>query len=174
MKTKEMSKQQRPDTRLVTIFSSLIRRRTLLFMVAALMGCATLALAVNGYNTKAPDPVEVTASAAIAVAAVTPVQGFTQGQRPTSVREAFLITITPDHIQPAQLTSSEGFFIIAIENRSGLENLSLRMTSKEGLIHQTDMPLLKTMWTGEFHLSKGTYELRESSHPDWVCTITVE
>ncbi len=101
------------------------------------------------------------------------VQGFVQGQRPTSELEAHLITITPDGIEPATINTSKGHFILAYENRSGLENISLRLISGQAFLHQQAMPLLKTLWTGEFKLDKGIYELRESSNPDWLCTITI-
>ena len=174
MKINEMSKQQQPYARFVNFYSGIFRKRAFVFTLAALICCAGVAIVVRGYNTKAPAPEEARSSAGIPVAVATSIQGFTQGQRPTSVHEARLITITPDHIQPAEITSSEGIFILAYENRSGLENISLRLTFKERFIHQVDMPLLSTMWAGEFNLGKGTYELRESSHPDWVCTITVQ
>lgn len=102
-----------------------------------------------------------------------PSQGFPQGQYPTSALEAHLITITPDGIEPAAINSSQGHFILAYENRSGLDNLSLHLTLRESSIHQLPMPLLKTLWTGEFNLEKGVYELTESSHPDWLCTINI-
>ena len=101
-------------------------------------------------------------------------QGFTQGQAPTSVCEGQLITITPYGIEPAALTTSQGHFILAYENRSGLENVSLGLSDdKDASVHQLDMALLKSLWTGEFKLDPGTYQLKERSHPDWVCTITV-
>jgi hypothetical protein len=78
MKTKEMSKQQRPDKRLVTIFSSLGKRRAMVFTVAALICCATVVLAVRGYSIKAPAPVKSSSSARIPVAAV-PSVATTQG-----------------------------------------------------------------------------------------------
>lgn len=52
MKTKDMSKQPRPYARLVTISNSSIRRRAMVFTIAALICCAGVAIAVRAYNTK--------------------------------------------------------------------------------------------------------------------------
>jgi hypothetical protein len=48
MKTKDMSKQQRPDNGLVVIFSGLFKRRVRNFKVAAMMYCSEVAIILRG------------------------------------------------------------------------------------------------------------------------------
>jgi hypothetical protein len=54
MKAKEMSKQKRGYTRFVTLSSDRVRRRAVVFTVAALICCAGVAMVVSAYHTKAP------------------------------------------------------------------------------------------------------------------------
>jgi hypothetical protein len=142
-----------------------------LIMVAILTGLGWAGGSLTPWEDSVPKG--VTPAITEGSASATGSQGFVQGQSPTSVLGAHLITITPDGIEPAAISTSHGHFILAYENRSGLDNLSLQLTLRDSAVHQLPMTRLKTLWTGEFKLDKGIYELRESSHPEWVCTLTV-
>lgn len=104
-----------------------------------------------------------------------PPQGFPQGQHPSQVSEVELITITPDGFQPAAITRPSGLFAIAYENYSGMSSVSPRIDAQSGVnLHHLSMSLLTRAWIGEFNLAPGKYFIRELSHPDWSCVLTIE
>jgi hypothetical protein len=173
MHMKDKSKREQHNIKRLHFLSGRNRWRPLAFIVAMSICSAGAVIITRAYNTKSPSAIEVNSKVETSPSALLSAQGIVQGKIPTTVLETHLITITPDHIQPAEMIASKGQCILLYENRSGQENLSLQLTSKNTFIHQLDMPLLRSMWAGEFNLTEGTYELRESLHPDWLCTITV-
>jgi hypothetical protein len=119
----------------------------------------------------------VGASAAVAgkfksPATVTPAAA--QSNAPADRLETELITITPTGFDPAELTRPQGRVILELDNRSGLEEVELRVErsngarEKEVRVHRTTLD-----WSGEVTLHPGTYVIREAGHPDWVCNVTI-
>jgi hypothetical protein len=106
--------------------------------------------------------------------ALTLPQGFVQGRKPLQVAEVELITITPDGFFPSAITRSSGQFIIAYDNRSGSDDLNIRLASQSNsLVHQLVVPLSKNPWLGEFNLPAGKYLISEATHPGWSCVLTI-
>lgn len=85
-----------------------------------------------------------------------------------------MISVGPDGFQPAELTRASGRFLLAINNRSGLEELSLQLRREDGqLVQQARVNRKQPNWRSIVNLSAGTYRLTETSHPDWICTIVI-
>ncbi len=93
-----------------------------------------------------------------------------QGQRV----EAELITVLPTGFDPKEINRPAGAFLIAVENRSGLDELELRLDREAGSrLHQVPMPGRKLNWKQGVDLPPGRYLLTEANHPDWRCRITI-
>lgn len=88
--------------------------------------------------------------------------------------EAELITITPTGFEPDQISRPQGPFILAVDNRSGLDEVGLYLERETG--SRTDVQpsrKRKLAWREIVDLPAGRYVLRAADHNDWRCTITV-
>lgn len=88
--------------------------------------------------------------------------------------EAELITIRPTGFEPASITRPRGKFLLAVNNRTGLDEVSLQLDSQAGA-RQDSVRLSRKHhgWRKLVDLPPGRYVLRETNHPDWVCHITI-
>jgi hypothetical protein len=85
-----------------------------------------------------------------------------------------LITVTPTGFDPAELTLPAGPVVLEVDNRSGLEEVTLRLSRSDGATEEEAQVDRATLdWSGELNLSPGAYVLGEAGHPDWACRITV-
>lgn len=88
--------------------------------------------------------------------------------------EAELITIRPTGFEPAQITRAGGRFVLAVDNRSGFEEVDLQLNretgsrEREALVHRKQLD-----WREFVDLPPGRYVLKEVNHPDWACLITI-
>ena len=88
--------------------------------------------------------------------------------------QAQLITLRPFGFEPKQITRSEGRFLLMVDNRSGLREMSLRLDRVAGnRLHEVRVPRERLDWREFFELTPGRYTLTEANHPDWVCDITI-
>ena len=87
--------------------------------------------------------------------------------------EMELVKLTAKGFEPAEITRPAGKFLLGVTNRTGLPELSLR------LIHESRRSVdgkrlgREISWRRVLDLPPGRYALREASHPDWVCRITI-
>jgi hypothetical protein len=97
-----------------------------------------------------------------------------QGQSARTKLEAELVTIRPHGFEPKEITRPKGRFILAVDNRSGLEEVNLRLDQVAGnRLHQVRVPREHLDWSEVFDLHPGNYVLTEANHPNWVCRITI-
>jgi len=54
------------------------------------------------------------------------------GQQTSQRIEAELITLTPDGFEPAEIKRSQGRFLLALDNRSGVREITLRLDREAG------------------------------------------
>lgn len=90
------------------------------------------------------------------------------------VPQTELVTVTPTGFDPGELTRPAGRFILAVENRSGLEEVTLVLRDGAGqelLRRRVEREQLD--WSGTLDLAAGTYLLAEEGHPAWACTLTL-
>jgi len=84
------------------------------------------------------------------------------------------ITLRPDGFEPESIAIPARKFFLAVDNRSGLTEMALRLDRQAGpLIQSVNIDHKKLDWIDLFELSPGTYTLSESNHPGLTCTITV-
>jgi hypothetical protein len=88
--------------------------------------------------------------------------------------EAEIITIRPNGFEPSEITRPKGRFILAVDNRSGVEEVTLRLDRETGnREREVRVHRKKLDWREVFDLNPGRYTLTEANHPNWVCHITI-
>lgn len=88
--------------------------------------------------------------------------------------EATVITIRPGGFEPAEITRPKGRFILAVNDRTWLPEVELRLERENGnRVHEVKVHRNRPNWREMVDLPPGQYVLREASHPDWACRITI-
>ena len=142
---------------------SCLPRTKLSLSITAIAFIALTVLAVSARSWLAP---ATTNEPSVSAAAQAPPTG--------EPLEAELIVIRPSGFEPSQVTRPAGRFILAVENRSGLDEVDLRLDREAGnRLQQVRVPRSKLDWSGVVDPPPGTYVLTEASHPDWSCRITI-
>jgi hypothetical protein len=120
----------------------------------------------NGLPSKAPDLAEVPAQNLAAL----PSQAKGPGTRLTS----HLLTLRPSGFEPAEAVWPRGQFFLSIDNRSNVNDITLRLDRKAGArLKEVDLKMRKQRSAGVFDPPPGEYLLTEANHPEWVCRITI-
>jgi hypothetical protein len=85
-----------------------------------------------------------------------------------------LITILPTGFDPTEIRVADGQFRIAVDNKSGLDDVTLRLTHEGGArVREMRLPPGQLKWREKLNLPDGTYVLTESNHAHWRCRIVV-
>jgi len=89
-----------------------------------------------------------------------------------------LFTLHRYGFEPPEITRPKGQFIIAVNNHSGIEEVTLqlhRVTEKDKLekIAEKQVPSKQLYWMQQIDLLPGRYALVEASHEKWVSFITI-
>ena len=86
-----------------------------------------------------------------------------------------LITIRPSGFDPGEIRSAPGRFLLAVDNKSGLDDLRLRL-NRENANRLSEVNLAKGQikWRQKVDLPAGRYVLTEENRPTWVCHIIIE
>ncbi len=90
--------------------------------------------------------------------------------------EAERITLRATGFEPAEITRPAGRFLLAVNDRSGKESVTLLFLRGAGdLLNEVRMRdhRRKHEWRQVMNLPPGRYVLTELSRPDWVCRITL-
>lgn len=133
--------------------------------------CFVTAFAVKGYNRATPTVAEELTSSPVIQSATPPVppSGGTLARLDVEV-----ITIRPTGFERAQITRPKGLFGIAVENRSGLTDIALRLDQEGGSrLNQVQLSKEQPNWKLGLDLPPGRYVLTEASNPNWVCQVTI-
>lgn len=85
-----------------------------------------------------------------------------------------MISVGREGFQPATLTRPSGRFLLAINNRSGLKELTFQLLREDGtLMQEARVNPKQPNWRSLVNLPAGTYRLTELSHADWLCKIVI-
>lgn len=88
--------------------------------------------------------------------------------------ETEVLTIRPTGFEPSELTRPQGRFLLAVNNRSGLAEVNLRLDRVAGnRLREVRVPRNKLDWREFVELPPGRYLLTEAGQPNWVCSITI-
>ena len=97
-----------------------------------------------------------------------------QGQPPQNQLETEIVTITPAGFEPAQITRPQGRFMLAIDNRSGLDEVDLYLEREiAGRVNVALSRKGKLAWRETIDFPPGHYVLRAANDQGWRCAITI-
>lgn len=139
--------------------SALLRRRTSVVLIA---GVVLLLLITTYAKRRAPFVAHV------------PNPSATVMQNNRERVETESITIEPHGFEPAEITRPYGRFRLGVDNRSGLEDIQLRLERADGgTVPALESRKRRLSWHEEVDLPPGRYVIRETNHPEWTCLITI-
>jgi hypothetical protein len=94
---------------------------------------------------------------------------------PSQELEEVTLLLRATGFEPAQVTRPAGRFLLSVDNRSGVEELTFEITRADGT-KVREIKVLKgnVDWSEEINLIAGQYTLNEAAHPAWVCSITAQ
>jgi hypothetical protein len=85
-----------------------------------------------------------------------------------------LISISRFGFETTEITRPAGKFFLIIENRSGLNPITLRLKAEHGeKVIEVTPPQDQLDWADELNLHPGRYTLTIAERPSWVCNITI-
>lgn len=85
-----------------------------------------------------------------------------------------LVNLRPEGCEPEELQLPAGEYLFIARNRTGLDEVNLRLTRESQQIADAKIPALRKDWKQRLKLTPGTYQLTESTQPQWTCRIVVE
>jgi hypothetical protein len=82
-----------------------------------------------------------------------------------------LLTLRPTGFDPSEITQTTGAFLLAVDNKSGLERITLRVTREDGtrVTSMTSRNKLRE----KIDLAPGRYVITETDHENWTCRLTI-
>ena len=93
--------------------------------------------------------------------------------RYSSPGEVELIDLRQSGFEPREITRPAGRFLLGVNNRTGLTDLSLVLVDGSGRSASGKRLVNLKTWRQVLDLPPGAYALREADHRDWVCRITI-
>lgn len=109
----------------------------------------------------------------LAAPAAQPTAALQANPRPERL-ETERVTIRPTGFEPAEITRPQGEFILAADNLSGLREVTLMLERETGeRVREQRVTVEKFKWRARLTLHPGRYLVREASHPEWVCALTI-
>jgi hypothetical protein len=96
-----------------------------------------------------------------------------QGNSTRERVEAEIIRLHPNGFEPSEITRGKGRFILHVENRTVLADVSFSLNHEAGGLQRGARLLKKRKWVEMIDLPPGQYVLTETSRPNWSCRITI-
>ncbi len=88
--------------------------------------------------------------------------------------EVELLVLRPDGFQPREIRRPPGRFLLALQNHSTADELSLTLAPEGGNpLRQVRFEKQQSKLREFIELSPGRYVLSETNHPEWTCSIEI-
>ena len=88
--------------------------------------------------------------------------------------EEVSLTLSSSGFAPAELRPHGGKFLLSLDNRTDVKELTLRIARNGGVqIREIRVPGGGGDWSELFELQPGNYTVSEVNHPNWTCTIVI-
>lgn len=144
----------------------------------AIMALALFAVSVESRRAKSETELElkstVSAAESKAAEAEVPETSFAVPNEPDDEAKVLLLTMRPSGFEPQRLTLNAGKYLVVVRNRTGLSEFALRLERETGeRLHEAAARRYQRDWKYLLQLPPGTYVLKETNHPEWICRITV-
>lgn len=161
-------------TSLLTKASGKARLAVILACGAAAISAAGLAAPPAGFLTALPDVAarQSAPPARTADGTHSDVEGGSGTQSRQSL-EAELVTLSPAGFEPAEVVRAGGPFLLAVNNRSGAEGLTLLLVRQNGAREREVRLRGRMRWRERVNLPPGDYTLSVAGHPEWVCRLSI-
>ncbi|HEU4932649.1 MAG TPA: hypothetical protein VFT48_11245 [Pyrinomonadaceae bacterium] len=90
--------------------------------------------------------------------------------------EEVSLMLTSSGFAPAELRPHGKKFLLSLDNRTDVKELTLRMARNDGVrIRELRIPAASGGdWSELFELQPGSYTFSELDHPNWTCTIVIK
>jgi hypothetical protein len=93
---------------------------------------------------------------------------------PAQLVKVVLFTLTPQGFSPGEVELPAGRYVIAVNNRTRLQEVSLQFDRVAGQrLKDVRVTRGQLDWRGTFDLTPGQYRLTEAAKPDWAVVIRV-
>lgn len=146
-----------------------LKSKTFLFIATLVVVCI-VAITTQAWLAPPAAP----RSAPIPTVSSQPVSASQPETASPSQLETERITIRHNGFDPEEITRPAGQVMMAIDNRSGLEEIRLRVDREGGQrLVEVTVSRNKLDWRKKINLPPGRYRLTEANHPDWLCEIIV-
>lgn len=88
--------------------------------------------------------------------------------------EVVIVTVLPTGFEPNEIKRGPGIFILAVDNRSNLPHLNLRLEDESGMVrHEQRIHGGKLDSRQPLDLPTGRYLLKATNQKGWVCRIEI-
>lgn len=88
--------------------------------------------------------------------------------------EAEILVLRHDGFHPREISRPPGRFLLALQNQSTAEELSLTLTPEGGNpLKQVRFENKQSKLREVIELPPGRYVLSEANHPEWTCSIEI-
>ncbi len=88
--------------------------------------------------------------------------------------EVELVALTPTGFDPEKISRPKGPFLLVVQNRSGLNELSFQFDKEVGAKLKTvKVPAKKASWSDVVDLNPGTYIMTEITNPKWSLEVMI-
>lgn len=142
----------------------------LALLVAAVVVLGSFGMSVRARLKNSPPSKPASAEVPAPNLAALPSQATASGTRLTS----HLITLRPSGFEPAEAVWPRGPFFLSIDNRSNVNDITLRVDRRAGgRVKEVNFKMRKQRSAGVFNPPPGQYLITEANHPEWICQITI-
>ena len=92
--------------------------------------------------------------------------------------DAEVLALFPQGFRPQQIVRPEGKFILAFNNRTGLDDISIELAvtpvgKAASRVGEKRMEKGVARWTPIMDLPAGEYTVSVPGHPEWTCRIVI-
>lgn len=155
------------------IIQSITARQVITSTLIGLACCAAIIIAAQAYGERRIEAAGTASPSTATPAAPVLPQPLTQAEPPGKT-QVEILTLRPWGFEPKEITRRYSRLLLRVDNRTGLEEVSLRLSSESGpLLYSERVTAAKLDWAERVNLPPGRYVLSEVNNPDWTCTITV-
>lgn len=154
-------------------------QRKLFWPALTVVAAVFAALLLISARTKAPTPAigeasndtSASSTATAKFETVSPLQHDPRKDGP----QGEIVAVQRNGFEPNQITRQAGEFLLLIDNRSGLDEIQVRLERLVDRERVRDVSLTKRAysWNTMLNLPPGEYALTEVRHPEWTCRITL-
>lgn len=143
------------------------RRIRLALLVVAIVGLTSFVIGARARLTnhilgKASGPAQNTPAS-------------TAPSMPSATRiTSHILTLGPRGFDPPEVSWPKGKFLLIIDNRSNVSDLTMRLDREAGgRVKEIKFKMRKERSAGVVDLIPGNYLLTEANHPGWICRMSI-